>query len=176
MNRIRRIAWVAGSALVTLLLTAAAPLGLGRGGEAAAQYAQPAATPAATPTTPAAPTAQPAPEERMAPAPAAGGKAKVPLIHGDYDVEELRRLVDIARESGFSDEQVKEITVEDAQGNVINAWEFLQAYDRRQREEAARIAAEQSKVYLAPKDIIKELDEKQPKDLNQLRDKMLFVE
>ena len=104
------------------------------------------------------------------------GKIKLPQIKGEYNIDELRRLIDLARESGFSDEQVRDITVEDESGNSIRAYEFLQAYDRRQKEEAARIAAVQKKVYLSPKDVMKELDQKQPQDLNQLRDTMLFAD
>jgi DNA-binding transcriptional MerR regulator len=154
MTRINRIAWLAGSTLMALLLTAASPFLGPRGGKAAAQYAQDASPPAA-----------PAKPQKLL------GK-----IQGPYDVEELKRLIQIARESGFSDEQIREITVEDEAGNTINAYEFLQAYEKAQKAEAARIAAEQSKVYLAPQDITRELDKKQPKDLEQLRDKMLFVD
>jgi len=199
MSRMGRIAWIAGSAVATLLLAVAAPLWPGRGAVAVAQYAQPApGTPAAAATgtapqavKPAAPGVSapfPAPSQPLGPAAESGagttaaegplmsGKIKLPQIKGEYDIDELRRLIDLARESGFSEEQVRDITVEDESGNSIRAYEFLQAYDRRQKEEAARIAAVQKKVYLSPKDVMKELDQKQPQDLNQLRDKMVFTD
>lgn len=101
---------------------------------------------------------------------------ELPRIEGDYDIEELKRLIDAARESGFTEEQIREITVEDEDGNVINAWEFLQEHERRRRAEAERIAAERARVYLTPHDVISELDANQPGDINSLREKMLFVE
>jgi len=217
MNRLGRIAWIASSAVATLLLAVAAPWWPGRGGEAAAQYAQPAPAPAksgkaaasapgagsdaAQPKQSAQPTKAMQPTKALQPelkppiepppppsfggtggsagsveVPLAGAKVKLPQIEGEYDIDELRRLIDLARESGFSDEQVREITVEDEAGHTVNAYAFLEAYDRRIKEDAARIAAEQNKIYLSPKDVMKELDKKQPQDLNQLRDKMLFVE
>ncbi len=101
--------------------------------------------------------------------------SKVPgKVFGAYDLDELRRLLEIARESGFSDEEVKKITVEDESGNVINAWEYLQALERKRREEEARLAEIRSRVYLTPKDVHKELDSSQPEDLTDLRGKLFF--
>jgi hypothetical protein len=203
MNRIRRIAWVAGSGLAALLLAATAPLrpgappahaqqpglqaqpaavgpaagaaaqgpapGAGARGTAAGTAAQGTAAGAAAqgPTAGAAGSEAPADEE---------GTEAVPELVGAYDIEELRRLIELARESGFSEEQVRQITVEDVNGNVINAWAFLKAHERRQKRRTERLAAEDSKVYLSPKDVIQELDEKQAQDLDRLRDKLLFVE
>lgn len=101
---------------------------------------------------------------------------ELPRIEGDYDIEELKRLIDAAQESGFTEEQIREITVEDEDGNAINAWEFLQEHERRRRAEAERIAAERARVYLTPHDVISELDANQPGDIDSLREKMLFVE
>jgi len=100
----------------------------------------------------------------------------LPVIAGQYDINELKRLIDIARESGFTDQQIKDITVEDEDGNVINAWAFIQEYERKQQAEADRLAAERARIYLTPHDIIDELDQKQTKDIDALREKLLFVE
>jgi hypothetical protein len=176
MNRIRRIAWVAGSGLAALLLAATAPL---RPGGPAAHAQQPGLQAQPAPAGPAAGAASQGPAAGAAgseaPADEEGTEA-VPELVGEYDIEELRRLIELARESGFSDEQVRQITVEDVNGNVINAWAFLKAHERRQKRRTERLTAEQSKVYLSPKDVIRELDEKQAQDLDRLRDKLLFVE
>jgi hypothetical protein len=103
-------------------------------------------------------------------------QSSAPTIEGTYDVEELKRLIELAQESGFSEEQIREITVEDEEGHTIKAWEFIQAYEKRKEEEAARLAAERARVYLTPKDIMTELDKKERKDIDSLRDRMLFVE
>jgi hypothetical protein len=97
-------------------------------------------------------------------------------IHGEYDIATLRRLIELARDSGFTEQQLREITVEDEHGNVVNAQAFLEDYEKRKKEQDAREAAERNKVYLSPKDLIKELDKKQPEDLDKLRDKMLFAD
>jgi hypothetical protein len=213
MKRIRRIAWLAGTALAALGFAFAGPRSAAR-----AQYAQPAAAapkasmpaPKATdksteksadqsatksaamgsdkgmamPAAPAASQAMPPAGPQAAPAGAEQGTppgvipmhVRLPLIEGEYDVGELRKLIQRAREAGFTEEQMHEITVDDAEGHTVNALEFLQAYDKRQKEEAARLEAERTRVYLTPKDITKELDKKQPQDLNRLRDRMLFVD
>lgn len=108
--------------------------------------------------------------------PSSGAQEQIPVIAGQYDINELRRLIEIARESGFSEKQIEDITVEDEEGNVIKAWAFIQDYDRRKKEEAERLAAQRAKVYLTPQEIIDELDEKQPKDIDDLREKMLFIQ
>ncbi|HKI97259.1 MAG TPA: hypothetical protein VKB51_02175 [bacterium] len=236
MNRIRRAALVASSAMATLLLTVTAPWWPGRGGQAMAQYAQSAgqsasAIPAAHGNSldqakASATENKDAGKDKRAELPqrraasaanrkdkgagtgkTAGGGAgatglfapfkpggaqnqtelppgaadlagpsPVTRIHGEYDINELRRLIDLARDSGFTEEQLHQITVEDEHGNVVNALDFLKAYDKHKKEEAARQEAERKKVYLSPQDILNELDKEQPKDLDKLRDKMLFVD
>lgn len=96
------------------------------------------------------------------------------IIKGEYDFHELKRLLELARESGFTEEQLKNITVEDESGNTVNAWDFLQEIERRRKEEADRLAAERARVYLTPHDVFKELDGKQRQDIDTLREKMLF--
>lgn len=162
------------------LAAAAVGLAVGLAGAAAparAQYAAPAAGPAASaqpapaPAAPAVAAAQDAAPETAAPPTKA-----LPTIQGAIDIEELRRLIDLARESGFSDEQIHQITVEDEDGNVVNAWQYLQDYERRKREAAQQAKAEEDKVYLSPRDILKELDKKQAQDLDTLRDKLIFAD
>lgn len=104
------------------------------------------------------------------------GQEALPTIAGQYDINQLKRLIEIAQESGFTEEQIKEITVEDENGNLQKAWEFIQDHERRKKAEEERLAAIRAKKYLAPHDVMKELDEKQPKDIDDLREKMLWVE
>jgi DNA-binding transcriptional MerR regulator len=145
--------WARRPALLALSLLLWAPLG-----PALAQYA-------------------PAPPKTPIPLAEQGvGKGPALRIEGDYDIQELRRLIDVARESGFTEAQIREIVIEDENGNVVNAWEFLQAYERRRREREALLAAQRARVYLAPQDILKELDETKHQDLDALRERMLFVE
>ncbi len=114
------------------------------------------------------PVPQPVALAQDAPAP--------PRLEGEYDIEELKRLIEMARETGFTEAEIREITVEDEAGNIVNALEFLEAHQRRQREQAEREAAQRAKVYLSPQDILAELDDRQNDDLDALRDKLLFID
>lgn len=139
---------------------------------AAAASPQPGAAAAATPSM----AGDASSETGLVPSPDKAGVTPVMQIQGDYDIKQLRRLIQLAKESGFSKDQLRQITVEDENGHVVNALAFLDAYERAKKEKAARLAAEKAKVYLTPKDLIHELDEKQAKDLDKLRDKMVFVD
>ena len=57
---------------------------------------------------------------------------------GFYDVEELKRLLEVARESGFTEKELREITIEDG-GKVINVWDYLKEVERRRRARAAKL-------------------------------------
>lgn len=105
---------------------------------------------------------------------AQSGPVTIPKIQGEYDLEELKRLLEIARESGFSEEQIRKITVEDDEGNVVIAWKFIQEIERRRKAEADRVAAEKSRVYLTPRDVFDELDGQQKGDINRLRNSLQF--
>jgi hypothetical protein len=95
------------------------------------------------------------------------------LNQGFYDLQELIRLIEIARESGFSEEQIREITIED-QGRVINAWEYLKEIQARRAAEEQRIREQESRVYLTVQDVVEDLMKMEQKDLHQLRESLLF--
>jgi hypothetical protein len=89
-------------------------------------------------------------------------------------IEEMHRLIEVAREAGLTDEQIRQITIEDEFGNVINAWDYLQELDKRKEVELARREEEQNRVYLTPQDIFRELRARERPDLDQLRDRLPF--
>jgi hypothetical protein len=89
-------------------------------------------------------------------------------------IEEVRRLIEVAKEAGLTEEQIRQITIEDEFGNVINAWDYLQQIEQRRQAELARRKAELSRVYLTPQDILKELRANERADLDALRDKLPF--
>lgn len=94
---------------------------------------------------------------------------------GFYDLEELERIFEVARESGFSEEELRQITIEDA-GEQINAWEYLQKRREREAAEAAREKERREKVYLTVKEIVDELNEDRAGDLSELRDETYYAE
>ena len=95
------------------------------------------------------------------------------LTQGFYDLQELIRLIEIARESGFTEAQVREITIED-QGRVINAWEYLQEIQARRAAEEARLRERESRVYLTVQDVVADLMQMEDDDLHRLRESLLF--
>jgi hypothetical protein len=89
-------------------------------------------------------------------------------------VEDMQRLIEVAKEAGLTDEQIRQITLEDEFGNIINAWEYLQGIEKRQQAELARRQEEQSRVYLTPLDVFKELRARERADLDSLRENLPF--
>lgn len=113
-----------------------------------------------------------------------------------YDVVELRRLLEVARESGFSEQELREITIEDngdfikaarkagfsekelttmtAAGDEtrLNIWGYLQVLEARKKLADDRLKAQRSKVYLTVQDLFAEMRKKNQDDLTELRDKL----
>lgn len=91
---------------------------------------------------------------------------------GFRNVVELRRLMEVAREAGFSDEEMREITIEDNEGNIVNVWKYLEEIERKKRLEAEKRKAQEEKIYLTVQDVFTELKKDEPADLTRLRDKI----
>lgn len=104
-----------------------------------------------------------------------GAMAQERDIEGFYDLEDLERLIQIARESGFTQEEISEITIED-NGKIINALEYLEAQKNKLRlaDEIAREKA--AKKYLTIQDILRELAKDTQGDIEQLRDESVFTD
>ena len=91
---------------------------------------------------------------------------------GFRDVVELKRLLEVAREAGFSDKEMREITIEDDEGKIINVWAYLEEVERLKLLEARQRKAQEEKVYLTVQDVYTELKKDEPADLTRLRDKI----
>lgn len=91
---------------------------------------------------------------------------------GFRNIVELRRLMEVAREAGFSDEEMREITIEDNEGNIVNVWKYLEEIERKKRLEAEKRKAQEEKIYLTVQDVFTELKKDEPADLTRLRDKI----
>jgi len=106
-----------------------------------------------------------------------------PLHAGSHDepvdkfvnVAELKRLLEVAREAGFTEDEIGKITIE-REGKVINVLEFLKAWEQKQKDMKARERAYVDTDYLTAQDIFSELNKTQPKDLSKLRDQSRFRE
>ena len=91
------------------------------------------------------------------------------------NVDELRRMVQLARDAGMSKEQLGNITIEDIDGTTINALAYLEAYDAYMKAMKEKEMAESSKVYLTSKEIIDDLDQNNETEVKEIRDKLLWT-
>ena len=88
-------------------------------------------------------------------------------------LREMENLIAVAKEAGFTEEELKEITVE-REGEKINVWEFIQqekerlAMAKKAQEEAAK------KRYITVQDITEDLILKESDQISNLRDNLIF--
>jgi len=90
-------------------------------------------------------------------------------------IEEMLILLDAAMKSGFSEKEIREITVT-RKGKVVHIWDFLEQEKLREKKEAlARKNSKPRDRYLTVMDIADELEGGETKDLDALKDKSIFV-
>ena len=89
--------------------------------------------------------------------------------------EEMQTLLDAAMKSGFSEKEIREITVI-RNGKVVHIWDFLEQEKLREKKDAlARKSSIPRDRYLTVMDIADELEGGETKDLDALKDKSIFV-
>ena len=88
-------------------------------------------------------------------------------------VKEMETLIKAAQDSGFSQEDIRDISIT-RKGKSIVVWEFLeQEKIRREREERRRFVPRDR--YLSVRDISHEMQSQETRKLDSLRKKMIFV-
>ncbi|MBC8259995.1 MAG: hypothetical protein H8E38_13330 [SAR324 cluster bacterium] len=90
-------------------------------------------------------------------------------------LQEMQTLLDAALKSGFSEKEIREITVT-RKGKIIHIWDFLEQEKLRQKKVA--LAKNKSKPrdrYLSVMDIANELEVGETSELDALKDKSIFV-
>jgi plasmid stabilization system protein ParE len=88
-------------------------------------------------------------------------------------VRELESLLKAARDAGFPEEEVREITLQ-RDGKIVNAYEFLEQEKRKTaRIESRRL--EYRDRYLTVQDIMSEMKSQESVKLDRLREDMVFV-
>jgi hypothetical protein len=88
---------------------------------------------------------------------------------------EMQNLMDAASKSGFSEKEIREITVT-RNGKVVHVWDFLEQAKLQQKKD--KLANKRSKPlerYLTVMDIAEEMESGETKDLDSLKDKSIFV-
>jgi hypothetical protein len=87
----------------------------------------------------------------------------------------MQTLLDAASKSGFSEKEIREITVT-RKGKVVHVWDFLEQAKLQQKKDA--LAKKRSKPldrYLTVMDIAEEIQSGETRDLDALKDKSIFV-
>ena len=89
--------------------------------------------------------------------------------------EEMQTLLDVAMKSGFSEKEIREITIT-RKGKVVHVWDFLEQEKLREKKVAlAKKRSKQLDRYLTVMDISDELESGETRDLDALKDKSIFV-
>jgi len=90
-------------------------------------------------------------------------------------VQELLTLIESARQAGLTEDQVRQLTLIDEEGNSINAWDYLQSQLEAKRKQEALEREERTKVYLTVRDVFADLRKRETQDLNTLREQLPYL-
>ena len=90
-------------------------------------------------------------------------------------VNEMQILLEAAQKSGFSEQQIREISVT-RDGKLVYVWDFLKQEKLRQKKEAlAKNKFILRERYLTVMDIANELESGETSELDALRDRSVFM-
>ena len=90
-------------------------------------------------------------------------------------VKEMQALLDAAQKSGFTDKQIREISVT-RDGKLVHVWDFLEQEKLRQKKEAlAKKKFVPRERYLTVMDIANELESSETRELDALKDRSIFM-
>ncbi|MDH5561695.1 MAG: hypothetical protein OEY59_12670 [Deltaproteobacteria bacterium] len=89
-----------------------------------------------------------------------------------YQISELIRLIEKAREAGFSEEDLRKMTINDANFS-INVMEFIEKSRLKERLKKEKLDAFKKKKFLTIIDIFDELIVMEPEVLGKLREELV---
>ena len=90
-------------------------------------------------------------------------------------VKEMQALLEAAQKSGFSEKQIREISVT-RDGKLVHVWDFLEQEKLRQKKEAlAKKKFIPRERYLTVMDIANELESSETRELDALKDRSIFM-
>jgi hypothetical protein len=89
-----------------------------------------------------------------------------------YDIAELIRLIERAREAGMTDEELHQLEIRDGD-RIINVMEYKAEFERLQRLKEERLKAFLSKQFLTVNDIFQELIVTEPDVIRKLREELV---
>ena len=90
-------------------------------------------------------------------------------------VKEMQALLDAAKKSGFSEKQIRGISVT-RDGKLVHVWDFLEQEKlRKKKKDLAKKKFVPRERYLTVMDIANELESTETRDLDALKDRSIFV-
>ena len=90
-------------------------------------------------------------------------------------VKEMQALIEAAQKSGFSEKQIRDISVT-RDGKLVYVWDFLEQEKLRQKKEAlAKKKFVTRERYLTVMDIANELESSETRELDALKDRSIFM-
>jgi len=90
-------------------------------------------------------------------------------------VKEMQALLDAAQKSGFSEKQIRDISVT-RDGKLVYVWDFLEQEKLRQKKDAlAKKKFVTRERYLTVMDITDELESSETLELDALKDRSIFM-
>jgi len=90
-------------------------------------------------------------------------------------VKEMQALLDAAQKSGFSEKQIRDISVT-RDGKLVYVWDFIEQEKLRQKKEAlAKKKFVPRERYLTVMDIANELESVETLELDSLKDRSVFM-
>ena len=90
-------------------------------------------------------------------------------------VKEMQALLEAAQKSGFSEKQIRDISVK-RDGKLVYVWDFLEQEKLRQKKEAlAKNKFVTRERYLTVMDIADELESSETRKLDALKDRSIFM-
>jgi hypothetical protein len=90
-------------------------------------------------------------------------------------IQELLTLIEAARQAGLTEDQIRQLTLIDEEGNSINAWDYLQGQLEAKRKQDAFELEQRTKVYLTVGDVFADLRKRESQDLDQLREQLPYL-
>ena len=103
-----------------------------------------------------------------------GNKAKADKERIKF-VKEMQILIEAAQKSGFSENQIRDISVT-RNGKLVYVWDFLEQEKLRQKkEDLAKKKFVRRERYLTVMDVANELESSETQDLDDLKDRSIFV-
>ena len=87
----------------------------------------------------------------------------------------MQALIEAAQKSGFSEKQIRDISVT-RDGKLVYVWDFLEQEKLRQKkEDMTKKKFVPKQRYLTVMDIANELESSETRDLDALKDRSIFV-